>query len=120
MSPLRPEQIVMDKSGFPAVHLKPSIGIDSAGRPILLAAAPKAAPAAPAPLIDRREILSLRQAAQVLGMALDDASRVLSLATIGRVVGFDAKDCHRLAVDLSRDAALRRELGLDKTGDEAA
>lgn len=107
---LRPEQIVIDKAGWPAVFL--------AGRPS--AAAALAAPAAPAPLTDRREILTLRQAAQTLGMALDDASRILSLGTVSRAIGFDARDVHRLAVDLSRDPALRRELGLDTIRDKTA
>lgn len=105
---LRPEQIVIDKAGWPAVHLKPP------------AAVALAAPAAPAPLPDRREILTLLQVAQLLSVDAGEASRLLTLTSLPRVVGWDAKAAHALAHDLVSNASLRKQLGVPLIREKSA
>lgn len=52
----------------------------------------------PSPLLDDREVLTLRQAAQVLGLSPDDAAAMLARESAPRIVGWE-----RSAVEALRE-----------------
>ena len=69
------------------------------------------------PALDQREVLTLRQAAQLLSVDLDGAAAILSRASTARIVGWDRQAVEWLADELHADPELRRELSVNRTVD---